>query len=157
MRSAPHRPAHRLTPVWRGALGACGWCGGRGLFASLNELHPRCPTCGLHFEREDGYWLGAMTVSIGAVMAAFGTWFVGGMLLFWPDVPWTVLLIGGLVINGAIPVLGYGWSKTTWVGIDLAIHPPEPHEEADAMTASEAARREPSRDELGDGGPPVGS
>ncbi len=52
------------------------------------------------------------------------------------------------MINGAIPLLGYGWSKTSWVGIDLAIHPPEPHEEADAMTAAEAVRREPSGEEL---------
>lgn len=105
----------------------------------------------MHYEREDGYWLGAMTVSIGAVMVAYFVWFVGGLLLFWPDPPWTLLLVGGLVVNGAIPVLGYGWAKTTWVGIDLAMHPLEPHEEADAFTASEAARREPSREELGRG------
>lgn len=105
----------------------------------------------MRYEREDGYWLGAMTVSIAAVMVAFFGWFVGGMLLFWPDVPWTVLLVGGLVVNGAIPILGYGWAKTTWVGIDLAMHPLEPHEEADGFTASEAARREPSREELGRG------
>jgi uncharacterized protein (DUF983 family) len=139
----------RLTPVVRGLLGACGWCGGRGLFASVNELRERCPTCGLWYEREDGYWLGAMTVSISAVIGAFAVFFVGGMLLSWPDVPWNALLVGGVVLNGAIPLLGYGWAKTTWVGIDLAMHPPEPHEEADALTAAEAARREPSREELG--------
>lgn len=141
-------PSRRLTPVVRGLLGACGWCGGRGLFASVNELHDRCPTCGLRYEREHGYWLGAMTVSIAAVIGAFGVWFVGGMLVFWPEVPWTTLLVGGVVINGAIPLLGYGWAKTSWVGIDLAMHPPEPHEEADALTAVEAARREPSAEEL---------
>lgn len=130
-------------------MGACGWCGGRGLFASVTQLRPRCPTCGLSFVREEGYWLGAMVVTIAAVVAVFGTFFVGGMLLFWPDVPWNVLLVGGLVINGLIPVLGYGWAKTTWVGIDLAIHPPEPHEEADAATAREAARRQPSGDGRG--------
>lgn len=89
-----------------------------------------------------------MTVSIGAVIVAFGGFFLGGMLLFWPDVPWTVLLVGGLVLNGVIPIAGYGWAKTTWVGIDLALHPLEPHEEAEAYTALEAARREPAGTEL---------
>lgn len=130
-------------------IGACGRCGGRGVFASLNELHPRCPSCGLRFEREDGYWLGAMYVALTAVVVVFSVVFVGGMVLFWPDVPWNTLLVVGLVVNGAVPVLGYGWAKVAWVGIDLAIHPPEPHEEADAYAASDAARREPSRDELG--------
>lgn len=84
-----------------------------------------------------------MTIAITAVLVVFAVVFVGGMLLFWPDVPWNVLLVAGLVVNGLIPILGYGWSKAAWVGVDLAIHPPEPHEEADAYTAVEAASREP--------------
>lgn len=150
-RRPPGGPSSVLVPLWRGLTGACARCGGRGLFTSVADLHDRCPTCGLRFEREHGYWLGAMVVSIVTVVVVFGTWLVGGMLLFWPDVPYTVLLIGGVVLNGAIPVLGYGWAKTTWVGIDLAIHPPEPEEEADAYTATEAGRRDPSGRQPGPG------
>lgn len=106
--------------------------------------------------REEGYWLGAMVVSISAVILVFGTWLVGGMLVTWPNPPWTFLLVGAVVINAAIPLAGYGWAKTTWVGIDLAIHPPEPDEEADAYTAHEAAVREPPGDDLGAGGPESG-
>ncbi len=141
----PVRPATRLRSLGRGLVGACPRCGGRGLFASMVDLHPRCPTCGLQLEREEGYWLGAMVVSIGTVVVVFGTLFLGGIALTWPDVPWNVLLVAGLVVNAAIPILGYGWAKTTWLGINLAFHPPEPHEEADAYTAADALRRERSR------------
>lgn len=138
----PLDPTSRLRAMGRGLVGACPRCGGRGLFASMVDLHPRCPTCGLQLEREEGYWLGAMAVSIGTVIVVFGTLFVGGIALTWPDVPWNLLLIAGLVVNAAIPILGYGWAKTTWLGINLAFHPPEAHEEADAYTAVDAARRE---------------
>jgi len=37
-------------------------------------------------------------------------------------VPWTPLLIGGLVLNGIVPFLLYGWSKTIWVGVGRGVH-----------------------------------
>lgn len=108
------------------------------MFASLHELHDRCPTCGLAFVREDGYWLGAMTVAILVVEVVFGILFVGGMLLTWPDVPWTGLLIAGLVVNATLPVVTYGWSKTVWLGLDLAFFPTSVVEEAEAIANADA-------------------
>ncbi len=124
--------------VLRGLCGHCPRCGGRGVFASLNELRERCPTCGLAFVREDGYWLGAMTVAILVVELVFGVFFIGGMLLTWPDVPWTGLLIGGLVLNATLPIVTYGWSKTVWLGLDLAFFPTSVLEEAEAITHADA-------------------
>lgn len=77
-----------------------------------------CPACGLEFEREEGYWVGAMIVNIVVTELVFGAVLVGGMLASWPDVPWTQLLIAGVVLNVAVPVLFYPRSKTLWVGID---------------------------------------
>ena len=113
----------RVTPLVRGLRGRCSSCGGRGVFASLNELKEACPTCRFSFVREEGYWLGAMIVIMALVLIVFGTWFVGGMLLTWPDVPWTGLLIGGILLNAIVPLVLYGWSKTIWVGLDLAFNP----------------------------------
>lgn len=115
-------PSRGAPLVW-GLRGRCPACGGRGVFAGLHELKETCPTCGFSFVREEGYWLGAMIVIMGLVLGLFGTWFVGGMLLTWPDVPWTALLVGGIVLNGLVPVVLYGWSKTIWVGVDLAFNP----------------------------------
>jgi uncharacterized protein (DUF983 family) len=134
----------QLAPLTRGLRKRCPNCGAGDLFTSFFGLRPRCPRCGLAFEREEGYWLGAMIVAIGVTEALFGVWFVGGMLVTWPDVPWTMLLVGGLVLNATIPVVTYPWSKTTWMGLHHAFVPPDAAEEADAIAArdAEAAARE---------------
>lgn len=133
--------AGRVTPLARGLRKRCANCGGGRLFEGYFALRPRCPACGFGFEREEGYWLGAMVVSIGVTEALFGLWFVGGMLLTWPDVPWTTLLVGGVVLNLVIPVLAYPWSKTTWMGLHLTFVRPEPAEEAAAVAAVAERRR----------------
>jgi uncharacterized protein (DUF983 family) len=124
----------------RGLLRRCPNCGNRDVFTGFFVMRDRCPTCGHRYDREEGYWLGAMAINIAVTEALFGAFFVGGMLLTWPDVPWTALLIGGLVLNATFPVLFYPVSKTLWVGLDLAFHPPEPPEEAEAVTAREPPR-----------------
>lgn len=125
----------RRRAFGRGLVAACPNCGGRGLFRTYFTMHERCPTCAYRFEREEGYWLGAMVVAIGVVQAVFGVIFVGGMLVTWPDVPWNTLLVVLLVLNGTLPFLIYPWTKTVWVGLHLAFVPPEAAEEADAATA----------------------
>lgn len=119
----PTRPTSRLTPLVRGFRGACPHCGGRGIFRGIADLRDACPTCGFSFVREEGYWVGAMTVIMALILVLFGGWFVGGMVLTWPDVPWTGLLIGGVILNGLVPFVLYGWSKTIWLGLDMAFNP----------------------------------
>ncbi len=120
---SPTPPPGRITPLLRGLAGRCPNCGSRGVFKGIADLQEHCPTCRFSFVREEGYWVGAMTVIMALILVVFGTFFVGGMLLTWPDVPWTGLLIGGLIINGLLPVFGYGWSKTIWVGLHLTFDP----------------------------------
>lgn len=107
------------------------------MFTGFFAMRERCPDCGHRYDREEGYWLGAMAINIAVTEALFGAFFVLGMVLTWPDVPWTGLLVGGLALNATFPVLFYPVSKTLWVGLDLAFHPPEPPEEAEAITARE--------------------
>lgn len=105
----------------------------------MTELKERCPTCGLGFVREEGYWLGAMVVILALVIGVFFVFFVGGMLLTWPDPPWTALLIGSILLNALVPIVAYGWSKTIWLGIDHALWPTSAVEEAEAIAAREAS------------------
>ncbi len=130
---------HRMTSILRGAVGRCAHCGGRGIFRTYFDLKERCPSCGYLFEREEGYWLGAMIANIGVTEAIFGVFFVAGMIATWPDVPWTMLLIVGLAINAIVPVLYYPLSKTQWVGLHLAFVRPDPVEEAAAVAAKAAS------------------
>lgn len=84
-----------------------------------------CPTCGHHFERDPGYWIGAMIIATGMTLFAFLVVFVGGMVATWPDVPWTAILIATLAVTGLVPVVSYPVARTLWVAMDLRVRPLE--------------------------------
>jgi uncharacterized protein (DUF983 family) len=126
-----------VRALGRGMARRCPRCGSGDLFASFFRLRSRCPRCAYGFEREEGYWLGAMIVIMALTELVFAAFFVGGMVLTWPDVPWTLLLVVGVALNIIVPVFGYPWSQTTWMGLHLAFHPLEAAEEADAIAAHE--------------------
>jgi uncharacterized protein (DUF983 family) len=134
----------------RGVLRRCPRCGHGDLFTSFFRLRPSCPGCGFGFEREEGYWLGAMIVIMALTEFLFGVWFVGGMLVTWPDVPWTLLLVGGVVLNLVVPIAGYPWSKTTWMGLHLTFVPLDAAEEATAVAV--LAAQDGDRAGAADGG-----
>ncbi len=84
----------------------------------------RCPNCDLQYEREEGYWLGAVlintVVTIGLFTATMTTWAIAS----WPEPPWTTMTATGIVINLIVPLLFYPLSKTLWVAIEISAHPP---------------------------------
>jgi uncharacterized protein (DUF983 family) len=133
--------AIQVRALARGMRQRCPRCGATGLFRSFFGLRESCPGCGFGFVREEGYWLGAMIVVMALTEALFALWLVGGLLLTWPDVPWTLLLVGGIVLNVVVPIVAYPWSKTTWLGLHLAFVPLDAAEEAAAITARSAALR----------------
>lgn len=120
--TARSTPAQRIK---RGLLGRCARCGASGLGASFLELEDACPSCGWTFEREEGYWLGAMVVLFTAVEGLYLAFLAIGIFAWWPDVHWDVLLWAGLALNATVPFLLYRWSKTTWMGIHVAFFPRE--------------------------------
>ena len=108
------RALHRRCPV----------CGAGGIFDGWFELRARCPGCNFSFEREEGYWVGALIANIAVAEGVFAVLFLGGVALTWPQVPWTGLTIAGVVAMLALPVAFYPLSKTLWLWADLALlHP----------------------------------
>ncbi|MEX1177299.1 MAG: DUF983 domain-containing protein [Nitriliruptor sp.] len=109
-----------------GALGKglrkrCPVCGEKDIFDGFFTISERCPTCGLVFEREDGYWLGAMVVAMALVIVAFTVVFLGGIALTWPDPPWTTLLVATVGVNLIVPIALYPWCMTVWMGLHHAV------------------------------------
>jgi len=98
------------------------------VFERWGELHPRCPSCGFGFEREPGYWVGAMIINTTVTFVLFLVTLVGGMVIFWPDVPWIAVFVATVVVTMATPILFYPRSKTLWAAVELSYHPPEQHE-----------------------------
>lgn len=116
--------ARRLARALRRQCPRCGALA----FDSYFELKQHCNSCGLVFEREPGYWAGALIVNTTVIFATFLVTFGVGILITWPDVPWTGFLITLLLVNGLVPVLFYPQSKTVWSAMELGWNPLEPDE-----------------------------
>ena len=87
-------------------------------------MFERCPVCGLKFEREQGYFLGAMYISYGLALATIATiaallwsvtsWsivkdFAWACVLFLPLAPWLTL-----------------FARVLWIYLDQSIDPEYP-------------------------------
>lgn len=107
------------------------------MFRSLGELHANCPTCGLGFEREPGYWVGSMIVNMAMTIVAFLATFGLGLALTWPEPPWLVLGITVVAVTGLTPIVAHRWSRTIWLAIEMGYHPLDDDEILNARLAME--------------------
>ena len=114
----------RLRMFARGATRRCPRCGAGQLFQKWFRMVPDCPRCGMHFEREPGYWTGAVAVNTIIIGGIFAIVFVITMALTVPDIPWVGLLMAVIPIMSVGPLIVYPFSKTLWLAIDLAFLEP---------------------------------
>jgi uncharacterized protein (DUF983 family) len=93
----------------------------RSIFFGFPKMFERCPVCHLLFEREPGYFLGAMYISYSLglpVIALFAAllWAITGWWLT-KDVIWAVVLF--LPLAPAITFL----SRVLWIYLDQKLDP----------------------------------
>jgi uncharacterized protein (DUF983 family) len=105
----------------------CPYCGSPGIFDGYFALRERCPRCGVQFEREEGYFLGAYALNL--IVAEFLGLGLAIVLLFKTDLRhlsliWQEIIAVTLAI--AFPVILFPFSRTVWIAMDLVFHPPEP-------------------------------
>jgi uncharacterized protein (DUF983 family) len=84
-------------------------------------MHERCPGCGLKFEREEGYFLGAMYIGYGL---ALGTIAVFGLLLWWLA-DWTfqkTVIVAVLLFLPFAPFLTF-LARVLWIYLDQTLDP----------------------------------
>lgn len=128
-----------LKMVLRGFRGRCPRCGGGKLFKSWFAIKERCPTCCYRIDREKagGFWLGGyvMNTAIGeSLLALYLFWFA--LNVIWhPDMAIKNWMYGAVLLGVVPPLLFFPLSRTTWMAVDLLIHPLEPYEVADAELA----------------------
>jgi hypothetical protein len=84
-------------------------------------MKPDCPRCGLHFEREPGYWAGALAINFVCTGGLLILTFVVVLIFTLPEVnvPVTLAVLAPIAILG--PIVWYPFSKTLWVAIDRAV------------------------------------
>lgn len=83
-------------------------------------MHHECPVCGLVFEREPGYYTGAMVVSYAIAVPTFGL-IVIALLLAGVDAV-AALLVGGAVYLFLAPFI-FRYSRVVWLHLDWGIDP----------------------------------
>jgi DNA-directed RNA polymerase subunit RPC12/RpoP len=105
----------RLQIVARGLCNRCPNCGGRTLFkpGTLFSVNPECPRCGLKIERDEGFFLGSMSLNYGFTLVVFLTpiFVLAYRGTLAPNV---AIVIGGI---GAVlvPALFYRSSRSWWL------------------------------------------
>jgi len=103
----------------------CPYCASPGIYDGYFALRERCPWCGVRFEREEGYFLGAYALNL--IVAEFLGLGLAIILIFKTDLRdlqliWQELIAVTLAI--AFPVAFFPYSRTVWIAMDLAFHPP---------------------------------
>jgi uncharacterized protein (DUF983 family) len=93
------------APVWRGAL----------------AMHERCPACGLKFEREPGYFLGALYVSYLASIPPV----LVLMMFFWQVLKWRFDLAVVAAFVAYIPAVPFVTraARVVWMHLDRHFDP----------------------------------
>jgi uncharacterized protein (DUF983 family) len=119
----------------RALLLRCPRCNGGKLFKRWFTMAERCPRCGMRFEREEGFFLGAYVVNFAATEGLLLAVLVAYVLVQAnraDDVP--IVPVVGAAIGAAVlmPLIFYPFSRTIWVAIELIMRPLEPNEVADA-------------------------
>jgi len=93
------------APLWRGSV----------------AMHECCPVCGLRYEREPGYFLGAMyfsyALSIPGVLVL--------ILVIWRVSGWRYDVVLGAAVLGWLPFVPAvtRWARVLWIHFDRYIDP----------------------------------
>src|SRR5262245_19136056 len=91
--------------MWTALRGRCPHCGRGRIFRRMFAMNARCPICGLQFEREPGYFLGAMYFSYGLSIPLIGAALLAVSLVL-PDLGWEwCVLLAGVVSLPFVPWL----------------------------------------------------
>jgi uncharacterized protein (DUF983 family) len=102
-------------------------CAGR-IYERGMKMHERCPVCNLRFEREAGYFLGALYISYGMASGflMLEIW-IGSMLLPTVDLGWIAL--GAIVCFIPFVPMVTRYARVTWIFFDRRVWPSRPGEE----------------------------
>jgi uncharacterized protein (DUF983 family) len=93
------------APLWRGFL----------------SMHERCPVCGLKFEREPGYFLGAMYFSyLLSILPGLAI-----VLTLWRVTRWPFDVVMGCAFVAYLPLVPVvtRWARVLWIYVDRHFDP----------------------------------
>lgn len=107
----------------RGLTLRCVDCGLGRLYRAAFRMNTHCPYCGLIYEREQGYFIGAIYINvIGTESLLLGTLLIYGLVTGTVNQAiLTVLFVLAIVL----PLLFYHHSRSLWLCLDHILNPRE--------------------------------
>src|SRR4029453_1855421 len=115
-----------FTVFVRGVTRRCPRCGSGRIFTSWFKIRDRCPRCALRLEREEGGFLGAMTINYTFTAFVWVIVLIGWLVLDLPDLHVPALTITSIAIAGLVPLLFWPFSKTIWASVDFLVYRTSP-------------------------------
>ena len=99
----------------------CPRCGRAPLFDGLVRMRERCAACGLVFEREPGYFIGAIYINYALTigLALCGYFLLEAWLQ--PSPGWQVGVWGTFAV--LFPLWSFRYSKALWLALDHLVDP----------------------------------
>ena len=94
----------------------CPRCGESELFSGWFAMHETCAQCGLRYEREPGYFVGAIYVNYAVTAVVC----LGGVIALDVAVglPVWVQVTLACALAVLVPVVFFRYSRSVWLGID---------------------------------------
>jgi hypothetical protein len=89
-------------------------------------MRNECPRCHLRFAKEEGGFLGALTLNYVVAILAWVVLLVIVLILTVPDVPVVPLLVMSIVVVVLVPVWFYPRSKMVWAAVEFLVARSEP-------------------------------
>ncbi len=88
------------------------------------KMYPRCAVCDLKFEREEGYFLGAMYISYGVALVTIALI----ALLLWLGLRWSFekVVIWAVVFFLPLAPQVTFFSRVLWIYLDQTVDPEQP-------------------------------
>jgi uncharacterized protein (DUF983 family) len=120
------RPVPAGRAIARGLLRRCPRCGEGRLFARFLKIKERCPRCRFRLEREEGGFLGAMTINFAVATTLWVILLVAWLIVDLPDLHAMRLTIASLALMTIAPLALWGHSKTVWASIDYLVYRSDP-------------------------------
>ncbi len=112
---------YALLLLRRGLRQRCPVCGRGKIFKGWIKTYERCPVCNYAYEREPGYYTGAIAVNLAVSELLIAA--IAVPLAASQSVSLTVLILLGCTLPFLLPLLFYRPTKSLWMSFDHFVHP----------------------------------
>jgi uncharacterized protein (DUF983 family) len=107
--------------LMRGLRLRCPVCGEGKLYRGWFKMYEYCPVCHFKYEREEGYYTGAIAVNL--VLSELLIAAITLPLAIDQNIPFVPLILWGMTMPFLFPILFFRHTKSLWMSLDHLFHP----------------------------------